>query len=164
MTAVVGTMRALRAVDLAGTFQNLRHSSATVKIFDCGHARSSQGHRAVRASFMTISAVAATAFSGWEIGKRLGEMLKLEEVFTRLMMSAKDKQLENIGNSPVKASVDTRDLVDDRKKLSNLKSEAEQLRKQINDLDGAADQGAASTASEVLQQTTCRQRKKRLKS
>ena len=150
MTAVVGTMRALRAVDLAGTFQNLRNSSSTVKILTADMGALVKATGAVRASFMTISAVAATAFSGWEIGKRLGEMLKLEEVFTRLMMSAKDKELENVGNSPVKASVDTRDLVDDRKKLSNLKSEAEQLRKQINDLDGAADQGAASTASEVL--------------
>ena len=51
---------------------------------------------AAKMAAANFGAVAATAFIGWQIGKRIGEMLKLEDAFTRLALRAKGMSEEEI--------------------------------------------------------------------
>ncbi len=137
MTAVAGTMRAMRAIDLAGSFDNLRRSSAIFKVLTANISSLFKATGALRGSLSLIGGAAAAAFTGWEIGKRLADLLELEEAFTRFLMTARDKELAPTLNEPVKPSVAKRDLVADRKRQAELKNESQTLRDQIGNLEKA---------------------------
>ena len=111
---------------------------------------------AAKMAAANFGAVAATAFIGWEIGKRIGDMLQLEKMFTRLFLKAKGMSDEEIEEHMNPKKVDVSNMNADalkkrREALIGLAKEA----KRIEDLEkrvqaGAKEFGYVRDESEVL--------------
>lgn len=111
---------------------------------------------AAKMAAANFGAVAATAFIGWEIGKRIGDMLQLEKAFTRLFLKAKGMSDEEIEEHMNPKKVDVSNMNADalkkrREALIGLAKEA----KRIEDLEkrvqaGAKEFGYVRDESEVL--------------
>lgn len=111
---------------------------------------------AAKMAAANFGAVAATAFIGWEIGKRIGDMLQLEKAFTRLFLKAKGMSDEEIEEHMNPKKVDVSNMNADalkkrREALIGLAKEA----KRIEDLEkrvqaGVKEFGYVRDESEVL--------------
>lgn len=111
---------------------------------------------AAKMAAANFGAVAATAFIGWEIGKRIGDMLQLEKMFTRLFLKAKGMSDEEIEEHMNPKKVDVSNMNADalkkrREALIGLAKEA----KRIEDLEkrvqaGVKEFGYVRDESEVL--------------
>nr|DAJ55106.1 MAG TPA: tail tape measure protein [Caudoviricetes sp.] len=111
---------------------------------------------AAKMAAANFGAVAATAFIGWEIGKRIGDMLQLEKAFTRLFLKAKgmsDEEIEEHMN-PKKVDVSNMDadaLKKRREALIGLAKEAKRIEDAEKRLEaGTKEFGYVRDESEVL--------------
>lgn len=139
-SALIITTRVLRGMQgltFAQGVTSLRRMSPMFKVLtaDVGALRRTLG--SVGAGLHTIGAAAAVAFTGWQIGKRIGEMLQLEKAFTRLFLKAQGKtdkeidELMNGDNKGIEANVKTVDYVDSEKKLKKNAAEIAKLKKDL---------------------------------
>lgn len=127
----------MQGLTFAQGVTSLRRMSPMFKVLtaDVGALRRTLG--SVGAGLHTIGAAAAVAFTGWQIGKRIGEMLQLEKAFTRLLLKAQGKsdkeidELMNGDNKGIEANVKTVDYVDSEKKLKRNAEEIAKLKKDL---------------------------------
>ena len=97
---------------------------------------------AAKMAAANFGAVAATAFIGWQIGKRIAEMLKLEDAFTRMMLRAKGMSEEEIdyhlsGEATKKVTPDIAapDLAKNAAKKKQLQKEIAELEQTLATLE-----------------------------
>ena len=111
---------------------------------------------AAKMAAANFGAVAATAFVGWEIGKRIGDMLQLEKAFTRLFLKAKGMSDEEIEEHMNPKKVDVSKMNADalkkrREALVGLAKEAKRIEDAEKRLkDGTKEFGYVRDESEVL--------------
>ncbi len=145
------------AANAAGAFGTVRKSLAGLRNFMGGmKGVMVSPFAAAKMAAANFGAVAATAFIGWEIGKRIGDMLQLEKAFTRLFLKAKGMSDEEIEEHMNPKKVDVSNMNADalkkrREALIGLAKEA----KRIEDLEkrvqaGAKEFGYVRDESEVL--------------
>lgn len=145
------------AANAAGAVGTVRKSLAGLRNFMGGmKGVMVSPFAAAKMAAANFGAVAATAFIGWEIGKRIGDMLQLEKMFTRLFLKAKGMSDEEIEEHMNPKKVDVSNMNADalkkrREALIGLAKEA----KRIEDLEkrvqaGAKEFGYVRDESEVL--------------
>lgn len=145
------------AANAAGAVGTVRKSLAGLRNFMGGmKGVMVSPFAAAKMAAANFGAVAATAFIGWEIGKRIGDMLQLEKAFTRLFLKAKGMSDEEIEEHMNPKKVDVSNMNADalkkrREALIGLAKEA----KRIEDLEkrvqaGAKEFGYVRDESEVL--------------
>lgn len=145
------------AANAAGAVGTVRKSLAGLRNFMGGmKGVMVSPFAAAKMAAANFGAVAATAFIGWEIGKRIGDMLQLEKAFTRLFLKAKGMSDEEIEEHMNPKKVDVSNMNADalkkrREALIGLAKEA----KHIEDLEkrvqaGAKEFGYVRDESEVL--------------
>ena len=146
------------AANAAGAVGTVRKSLAGLRNFMGGmKGVMVSPFAAAKMAAANFGAVAATAFVGWEIGKRIGDMLQLEKAFTRLFLKAKGMSDEEIEEHMNPKKVDVSNMNADalkkrREALIGLAKEA----KRIEDLEkrvqaGAKEFGYVRKESEVPQ-------------
>ena len=145
------------AANAAGAVGTVRKSLAGLRNFMGGmKGVMVSPFAAAKMAAANFGAVAATAFVGWEIGKRIGDMLQLEKAFTRLFLKAKGMSDEEIEEHMNPKKVDVSNMNADalkkrREALIGLAKEA----KRIEDLEkrvqaGVKEFGYVRNESEVL--------------
>lgn len=145
------------AANAAGAVGTVRKSLAGLRNFMGGmKGVMVSPFAAAKMAAANFGAVAATAFIGWEIGKRIGDMLQLEKAFTRLFLKAKGMSDEEIEEHMNPKKVDVSNMNADalkkrREALIGLAKEA----KRIEDLEkrvqaGVKEFGYVRDESEVL--------------
>ena len=145
------------AANAAGAVGTVRKSLAGLRNFMGGmKGVMVSPFAAAKMAAANFGAVAATAFVGWEIGKRIGDMLQLEKAFTRLFLKAKGMSDEEIEEHMNPKKVDVSNMNADalkkrREALIGLAKEA----KRIEDLErrvqaGVKEFGYIRNESEVL--------------
>ena len=145
------------AANAAGAVGTVRKSLAGLRNFMGGmKGVMVSPFAAAKMAAANFGAVAATAFIGWEIGKRIGDMLQLEKAFTRLFLKAKGMSDEEIEEHMNPKKVDVSNMNADalkkrREALIGLAKEA----KRIEDLEkrleaGTKEFGYVRDESEVL--------------
>lgn len=145
------------AANAAGAVGTVRKSLAGLRNFMGGmKGIMVSPFAAAKMAAANFGAVAATAFIGWEIGKRIGDMLQLEKAFTRLFLKAKGMSDEEIEEHMNPKKVDVSNMNADalkkrREALIGLAKEA----KRIEDLEkrvqaGVKEFGYVRDESEVL--------------
>lgn len=145
------------AANAAGAVGTVRKSLAGLRNFMGGmKGVMVSPFAAAKMAAANFGAVAATAFIGWEIGKRIGDMLQLEKTFTRLFLKAKGMSDEEIEEHMNPKKVDVSNMNADalkkrREALIGLAKEA----KRIEDLEkrvqaGVKEFGYVRDESEVL--------------
>ena len=145
------------AANAAGAVGTVRKSLAGLRNFMGGmKGVMVSPFAAAKMAAANFGAVAATAFIGWEIGRRIGDMLQLEKAFTRLFLKAKGMSDEEIEEHMNPKKVDVSNMNADalkkrREALIGLAKEA----KRIEDLEkrvqaGVKEFGYVRDESEVL--------------
>ena len=145
------------AANAAGAVGTVRKSLAGLRNFMGGmKGVMVSPFAAAKMAAANFGAVAATAFIGWEIGKRIGDMLQLEKAFTRLFLKAKgmsDEEIEEHMN-PKKVDVSNMDadaLKKRREALIGLAKEAKRIEDAEKRLEaGTKEFGYVRDESEVL--------------
>ncbi len=134
--AMLFTAKTLKSLKLAfsGVGAGANKSSLALRLATTDIKAMVKATGVLRASLSAVSLIGTTAFTGWEIGRTIAEMLKLEEVFTRMMLKGKVPK----GSDPfqkVTASVQKVDLVDSQKRQSEIAKELTKLQSDANILD-----------------------------
>ena len=145
------------AANAAGAVGTVRKSLAGLRNFMGGmKGVMVSPFAAAKMAAANFGAVAATAFIGWEIGKRIGDMLQLEKAFTRLFLKARgmsDEEIEEHMN-PKKVDVSNMDadaLKKRREALIGLAKEAKRIEDAEKRLEaGTKEFGYVRDESEVL--------------
>lgn len=145
------------AANAAGAVGTVRKSLAGLRNFMGGmKGVMVSPFAAAKMAAANFGAVAATAFIGWEIGKRIGDMLQLEKAFTRLFLKAKGMSDEEIEEHMNPKKVDVSNMNADalkkrREALIGLAKEAKRIEDAEKRLEaGTKEFGYVRDESEVL--------------
>lgn len=145
------------AANAAGAVGTVRKSLAGLRNFMGGmKGVMVSPFAAAKMAAANFGAVAATAFVGWEIGKRIGDMLQLEKAFTRLFLKAKGMSDEEIEEHMNPKKVDVSNMNADalkkrREALIGLAKEAKRIEDAEKRLEaGTKEFGYVRDESEVL--------------
>lgn len=112
------------------TIKGLRNTSSAVKYLTADLRTLTRLQGKLVTSLNAIAPAAAVAFTGWEIGKCIGQMLDLEDIFTRLLLKAQgmsdieiDAHLSGKSQQKVKPDIEGPDLAKNALRKRQLQKE-----------------------------------------
>jgi len=124
LTHTGNLLRTIRGTRL--DFDSLRRASGTIKYLTTDLRALRRASGGVQTGLKSFAAAAAAVFIGWEIGKRIGELLQLEEIFKHLSLAPGVNEKDVYGKP--ETTVKTRDLVKDYKDQLELRQKAKKAR------------------------------------
>ncbi len=146
------------------SFQGLRQMSGTFKYLTADTRALVRAFGGVQTALVGIGSAVTVAFTGWEIGKQIADVLKLEDAFTRMFLKAQGKTNEQVdkemadyeeskknGGKP-KPSTDTVDLADAAEKKAKIGAQLKDDRSKLAILEKSKDPNAKKYSEAIKEE------------